>query len=295
MTDRQQTGISELDDMLGGGLLPGTLTVVMGATGIGKTQLGLQFAHQGNRQEGEAGILFDMTSRGDAQNHREYARRLFDWELREASIEEKTDPGRIWDPKSARSDYLHLFRKTGRRVTMSDLDFDEQREWKIELMKKLDQAIGWFYGNFIHGVRRCVVDGIEPTDKASDSFQMHTFDYIYHQILHKEADWVARDLFRAKFREQADRVAAHSYDHRDLGCLFLATSHDVMLEQLLSRPIESGDALSNANTIILMGKIREGTRMGRALHIAKHRGSYCDDRIVPFEVTEKGLRLDEGP
>ena len=29
--------------MLGGGLLPGTLTVVYGATGIGKTHLGLAF------------------------------------------------------------------------------------------------------------------------------------------------------------------------------------------------------------------------------------------------------------
>ena len=35
--------------MLGGGLLPGTLTVVYGATGIGKTHLGLTFAHQGGR------------------------------------------------------------------------------------------------------------------------------------------------------------------------------------------------------------------------------------------------------
>ena len=195
MTNRQQTGIAELDDMLGGGLLPGTLTVVMGATGIGKTQLGLTFARRGMDQEGEAGILFDMTSRGDAQNHRDYARRLFDWDLREASIEEKRDPNEVWNAETARSDYLHLFRRSGRRVTMSDLDFDEQREWKIELMKKLDQAIGWFYGNFIHGVRRSVIDGIEPTDKASDSFQLHTFDYIYHQILRKEADWVARDFF----------------------------------------------------------------------------------------------------
>ena len=292
MTERLQTGIRELDDMLGGGLLPGTLTVVMGATGIGKTQLGLQFAHQGQGQEGETGIVFDMTSRGDAQNHLSYAQRLFDWQLRSADLDEKADPNRVWDRDRARSDYLHLFRRSGRRVTMSDLDFDEQREWKIELMKKLDLAIGWFYGNFIHGVRRCVIDGIEPADKASDSFQMHTFDYIYHQILHKEADWVARDLFRAKFREQAERVAEHQYDHTKLGCLFLATTHEVMLEQLLSRPIESGDALSNANTIILMGKTREGTRMGRALHIAKHRGSACDDRIVPFEVTEEGLKLN---
>lgn len=291
MSERLQTGIAELDQMLGGGLVPGTLTVVMGATGIGKTQLGLAFAYHGSQQEGQTGIVFDMTSRGDAQNHHAYAQRLFGWALRNGHADEKADPSRVWDPSLARSDYLHLFRKGGRRVKLSDLDFDQQREWKIELTKKLDSAIAWFYGNFIHGVRRCVIDGIEPTDKASDSFQMHTFDYIYHQILHKEADWVARDLFRAKFREEAEKVAVHHYDHAQIGCLFLATTHDVMLEQLLSRPIESGDVLSNANTIILMGKIREGSRMGRALHIAKHRGSACDDRIVPFRITERGLTL----
>ena len=38
---RQSTGITGLDAMLGGGLIPGTLTVVVGATGIGKTQVGL--------------------------------------------------------------------------------------------------------------------------------------------------------------------------------------------------------------------------------------------------------------
>jgi len=38
---RQSTGVAGLDEMLGGGLLPGTLTVVVGSTGIGKTQLGL--------------------------------------------------------------------------------------------------------------------------------------------------------------------------------------------------------------------------------------------------------------
>ena len=78
-SDRFSTGIPALDQMLGGGLIPGTLTVVMGATGIGKTQLGLQFANAGRQQEGERGILFDMTSRGDAQNHADYARRICDW------------------------------------------------------------------------------------------------------------------------------------------------------------------------------------------------------------------------
>ena len=293
MTDeRQETGIAALDDMLGGGLIPGTLTVVLGATGIGKTQLGLQFARQGLHQEGETGVVFDMTSRGDSQNHAEYARRLFDWEQRSMSASDSVAPMAVWDRERARFDYLHLFRHSGRRVSIGDLEPDDWREWKIELAKKLQVAIAYFYGNLVHGVQRCVIDGLEPTDKASDSFQMHMFDYVYHQILRKESDWVARDLFRVKFREQEATVTAHRYDHNQVGCLLLYTTHEVMLDQLLSRPIETGDVLSNANTIILMGKVRDGTKMGRALHVAKHRGSYCREDIVPFTITENGLVLD---
>ncbi|MDB4614798.1 recombinase RecA [bacterium] len=288
---RQQTGIPKLDEMLGGGLIPGTMTVVMGATGIGKTQLGLSYAHQGTQQEGEAGILFDMTTRGDSQNHTDYARRLFDWKLRDQPVDETVSDERVWNAEEIRSDYLHLFRRSGRRVTIGDMGTDDWREWKAELAKKLDKTIAFFYGNFVHGVRRCVIDGIEPTDKASDSFQFHVFDYIYHQILHKEHDWVARDLFRVHYRNNAQSVEQHAYDHADLGCTMLYTSHEVMLDDLLSRPIESGDMLSNANTIIQMGKVREGTKMTRALHVAKHRGSACDDSIVPYTITESGLQI----
>lgn len=292
MSERLQTGIPALDDFLGGGLIPGTMTVVLGATGIGKTQLGLQFARQGIDQEGEAGVIFDMASRGDSQQHREYARRLFGWDLREMPADEKIDPALVWDRSRARCDYLHLFRRSGRRVTISDLEPDDWREWKIELAKKLGVAIACFYGNFIHGVRRCVIDGLEPAERASDSFQLTMFDYIYHQILRKESAWVARDLFREKFREHEQAVAQHRYDHHSIGCLLLSTTHEVMLDQLLGRPIESGDVLSNANTIVLMGKIRDGTKMGRALYVAKHRGSSSREEIVPFTITEAGLVLD---
>ena len=68
-TGRQSFGIEELDRNLGGGLIPGTLTVVAGATGVGKTQLGLRWADAGLRTEGHRGILCDLTSRGDSQNH----------------------------------------------------------------------------------------------------------------------------------------------------------------------------------------------------------------------------------
>src|SRR3989442_13307505 len=86
---RQATGVPGLDDLLGGGLLPGTLTVLVGATGIGKTQLGLQFAHAGEGQDGRRGIVFDMTCRGDSQSHAEYAQRMFGWELARADAAAK--------------------------------------------------------------------------------------------------------------------------------------------------------------------------------------------------------------
>ena len=288
-SDRFSTGIAALDEYLGGGLIPGTLTVVMGATGIGKTQLGLQFANAGKAQEGERGILFDMTSRGDAQNHNDYAQRLFNWTLKPRELDAPFSAEQIWTREQIRSDYFHIFERSGRRVTMRDLDHDQWQEWRVELNNKLDQAIAFFYGNFVHGVRRTVIDGVEPVDRASDSFQFHVFDYIYHQILHKDHDWVARDLFRVHFRTHEPEIMQHAYDHSKLATMLMYTSHEVRLDDLINRPLESGDELCNANTIILMGKVRDGNRMRRALHIAKHRGSAADDRIIPYEIDETGL------
>lgn len=271
--------------------MPGKLTVVLGATGIGKTQLGLQYAQAGLQQEGQTGILFDMATRGDSQSHDEYAERLFQWKIREQLVDAPFDLEQIWDADLARKDYQHLFRQSGRRVTRRDMELDEWKEWKLEFVKKLDAAIAYFYSNFVHGVRRTVIDGIEPTDRPSESFQFHAFEYVYHQILRKEYDWVARDLFRAQFRVNQAQIDQHQYDFQEIGCLLLLTTHEVMLDDLIQRPIESGDVLSNANTIILMGKIREGNRMSRALHIAKHRGSAVDESLVPYEIQESGIQL----
>lgn len=291
-TQRQSTGIPALDAALGGGLIPGTLTVVMGATGIGKTQLGLSFAHAGRQQEGETGILFDLTTRGDSQNQAEYAQRMFGWPMKCSGLVERFDPTIVWNRVAARSDYLHVFSRNGRRVTIGDMQPEDWQEFKSDLMRRLDQTIAWFYGNFVHGVRRVVIDGVEPTTQDSDSFQFHLFDYIYHQVLRKEHDWLARDLFRVNFRAQQAIVEQHAYDSREIGGLFLYTSHEVLLDDLIARPIRSGDILSNANTILLMGKVRQGDRIGRAMYVAKHRGSACCEDILPYRITEHGLIMD---
>jgi KaiC/GvpD/RAD55 family RecA-like ATPase len=288
---RLSSGMPGLDELLGGGLVPGTLAMVCGATGIGKTQLGLQFANAGLAQEGKRGIVFDTSARGDSQGHAAYARRLFDWTLSRVNPAAPINLESFFANHRPTGDYLHIFDQTGRKITRRDLDFDGYHDWQAQLVSRLNAAIAFFYGNFIRGVRRSVVDGIEPVNRPSDSIQLEMFEYIYQQILRKESDWVARDLFREHYRHQADAVAAHRYDHKRIACLLLHTSAESMLDQLIDRRLDEGDLLSNANTVIYMGKIRDGMKLGRALYIAKHRGSAASEQIHPFEIDNAGLRI----
>ncbi len=73
--------------------------------------------------------------------------------------------------------------------------------------------------------------------------------------------------------------------------MMLYTSHESMLDDLIQRPLDEGDTLSNANTVIYMGRVRQQERVSRALYVAKHRGSSCTDRIVPFEINDQGIQL----
>ena len=295
--ERLSTGVPGLDEMLGGGLLPGTLTVVVGATGIGKTQLGLQFAQAGERQEGRRGIVCDMSSRGDSQSHVQYARRMFDWHMTAMDASKPVEVESVFaESRNATegvpySDYLHVFDYHGRRVTKRDLDWDDWNNWQAELNSRLRAAIAFFYGNFVRGVRRVVIDGIEPADRPGESIQFNLFEYVYHQILRKDPEWVARDLFRESYRRNAEHVVRHLYDNTQIGCMLQYTSHDTMLDDLISRPLDEGDVLSNANTLIYMGKIRDGQRISRGVYVAKHRGSACDERTASYEIGEKGIVL----
>ena len=288
-TDRLLTGVPGLDELLGGGLLPGALTVVLGATGIGNTQLGVQFAATGMSQEGRRGAILDLSARGDSQSHAEYARQISDWEL-------QSDDHRDWDltrfhVEPPPGEYLHAFHYSGRRVTRQDLDWEQWREWQAEVNERLSSTIAFLYGNFVHGGRRVLVDGVEPTDRPRDSIQQYLFEYVYHQVVRKDPAWVARDLLRQHYRAQADAVARHTYDPSQVACLLLLTSHSSMLDELIARPLDEGDALSNANTLIYMGKVREGRKLRRALYIAKHRGSACSDDLMFYDIGDRGLEI----
>jgi len=292
--DRQLFGIPELDQLLGGGLIPGTLTVVAGATGAGKTQLGLRWANAGLSAEGRRGVVCDLTTRGDAQNHAGYAHDQFDWLLETYPADVPFDLQAVWDLERPIGDYFHPFDRAGRRVTRRDLEPEEWHAWKSDLARVLRTCVAFFYSQFVRGTRRVVVDGLEPTERFGDSIQFALFEYLYHQILRKEDEWAARELFREQFRANAPRVLAHRYDHKSIGCLYLYTSPHMLLDDLLAQPIGEGDIFSNANTIILMGRTRTETRMGRALYVAKHRGSACSDEILPYRLTDLGPDFSQG-
>jgi hypothetical protein len=263
-----------------------------GATGIGKTQLGLCWAARGGDQEGRRGVVCDLTSRGDAQNHHAYARQQHGWDMSEFSLDSPLDLDSVWDLGRPPSDYVHPFARAGRRVTRRDLEPDDWHAWKSDLARVLRLSVSFFYQSFVKGVRRVVVDGVEPTERFSESIQFEFFEYLYHHVLRKEDEWAARELFRERYRENEPKVLAHRYDHRAVGCLYLYTTPHVLLDELLAQPIAEGDVFSNANTIILMGRTREGGRLGRALHVAKNRGSACSDEVVPFRLTDRGVVID---
>ena len=57
---RVSTGIKGLDEMLGGGFLPGSMVLVRGAPGTGKTLMALQFLVHGATKHNESGLLISF-------------------------------------------------------------------------------------------------------------------------------------------------------------------------------------------------------------------------------------------
>lgn len=297
MATRLSTGIPGLDKYLGGGLIPGTTTAIVGSSGVGKTQFSLQFLNAGMAAEQRRGVILDLTSRGDSQNHFDYAKSLFNWDITTQNPAKVFDPNEFFAKAAAgerySADYFQAFPYSGRRVTKRDLDEDEWREWKYDLASRLDSTIAFLYTNFAQGARRLVVDGIEPVERQGDSIQFEMLEYVDHQIMKKDAAWVARDLFRQNYRRYEEQIVANAYSSNDVGGIWSYTSRETSLEALIEKPLEEGDFFAQANTVIYLGKIRDGLKFRRALYIFKHRGSVCSDDIIPYEIDDAGIHVVE--
>lgn len=84
--ERVKTGIAGLDEMLRGGLLPQTATLVEGAPGTGKTTLGMQFIYHGIVDYNEPGIILTF-EQFPSQFYRDAAN--FGWDFQRLEEEGK--------------------------------------------------------------------------------------------------------------------------------------------------------------------------------------------------------------
>src|SRR3989441_3539107 len=158
VTARVSTGLPRLDAMLGGGLLPGTLTVIYGATGIGKTHVGLTFADHGRAADGARGVILDMNGRGDSQQHDEYARRLFHWTLTtwRHAVPPMSDP---YPPAAElQAFYSNALPWVGRvrefQVPTTDGGVEFDWNWKASYNHALYTVRPFLYFHFAAGTRR---------------------------------------------------------------------------------------------------------------------------------------------
>jgi hypothetical protein len=280
--------------MLGGGLLPGTLAVVYGATGIGKTHLGLTFAQHGRQVDGAPGLLFDMNARGDSQQHREYAARLWGWRL--ARWTHTVTPMALPYPPAEQMDayYCDALPWAGKlrdyQVPTPDgpeLDW----AWKAEYNHALYTVRPFVYFHLAAGSRRIVVDGIEPMDVPADYLQPFVFDELYRKIIHRDSETLGMEICLPVWQHRTF-IDSHRYDHRQVTTLLLVTTEETRLEHLIARKVATGDIGAVANTILVMGSERVGTRIGRFVCVVKHRGSGMSDEIVEYRVTERGIAVE---
>jgi len=294
MSARVSTGLGKLDDMLGGGLLPGTLTVVYGATGIGKTHLGLAFGDHGRQTDGARGLVLDMNGRGDSQQHDEYAARLFDWTLTAwtHTVTPMADPY----PSAAQMEafYSNALPWVGRvrdfQTPTPDGGWEFDWNWKAAANHAFYTVRPFMYFHFAAGTRRVVVDGVEPMDSPADSIQCHLFDEVYRTIIHRDAETLGMEICLPVWKHR-EFIEAHRYDHTRIATLLLVTTEETRLEDLLARKVATGDIGATANTIIVMGSERVGNRLGRMLCVVKHRGSAMSDEIVEYRIGAGGLQL----
>ena len=291
MTTRISTGLEQLDEMLGGGLLPGTLTVVYGATGIGKTHLGLGFANQGRTEDGKPGLLFDMNARGDSQQHREYAARLYGWQVGRwtHSVTPMAEPYPPADQMQAY--YCDAFPWVGKlreyQVPTTD-GFEFDWNWKAVYNHALYTVRPFVYFHLAAGSRRIVVDGIEPMDVPADYIQPYIVDELYRKTIHRDSETLGMEICLPVWRHR-EFIEGHRYDHRTVTTLLLVTTEETHLEHLIARKVAAGDSGAVANTILVMGSERVGNRIGRFLCVVKHRGSAMSDEIAEYRITEQGI------
>jgi circadian clock protein KaiC len=86
LTEKIATGIQGLDELIGGGMPKGRVTLVIGGPGTGKTILAAQFLYTGIREHSENGVFVSLD---EGKEHFYSEMQQFGWDFRVAEENEK--------------------------------------------------------------------------------------------------------------------------------------------------------------------------------------------------------------
>ncbi|MHA2062515.1 MAG: ATPase domain-containing protein [Candidatus Sifarchaeia archaeon] len=127
--ERVKTGIPELDDLLNGGLIKNSSTVITGGVGTGKTILSLQFLWTGAKTYKEPGLLITIDE-SPAELRREAA--MFGWDLKELEEENLLGIIDVATPRAGLpSDERYTLRELDLRLIVEKI-YDTHKEIKAQ-------------------------------------------------------------------------------------------------------------------------------------------------------------------
>lgn len=252
-SERISTGLLALDEMLGGGLIPGTTTVIRGKYGSGKSILGTHIAHAGIQQDKYPGLIADV-SNGDSQNHIQYAHAFLGWDIKPWPCESRAlQPSKLKKPTFSLLEHPYCY-----NPSMNFESTDPSR------------CLGEDFF-FIHqlkaGAKRVVIDGIDPYRRISERSQIGRI-YDCLQQLWKGRIW---------------EIGNYQMDVNDLTLVVLETTSEQNLKSMMTKEWEDPTLLAQANTVIYLGDWTDGAQLGQevptAIYISKHRGSSLDKSV----------------
>src|SRR5262249_45547127 len=112
----------------------------------------------------------------------------------------------------------------------------------------------------------------------------------YRKVIHRDAETLGMEICLPVWRYR-EFIDAHRYDHAAVSTVLLVTTEETQLEHLIARKVAAGDIGAVANTILIMGSERVGSRLGRFLCVVKRRGSAMSDEIAEYRVGDRGIVL----
>jgi circadian clock protein KaiC len=220
MTTRVRTGVPGLDELLGGGLIAGSANLVVGATGTGKTTLGMQFLYNGVVQYDEPGLLvtfeeFPFSLMRDA--------RSFGWDLGELEEANKlrivfTSPSVfLANLEAPASPLSRIIREWEVRRVVLDSVTHLQRITvdPVELRKLETTVVNGLKREGLTSLMTCEADGLNLR------LDQDRLAYVVDTILlarHVEVDSaIQRALMVLKMRGSAHAQGIHRYEIRREG------------------------------------------------------------------------------